>query len=74
MMEIETDYWTEELSESEGVDTFRPGLRDIMARLLLLVLLLWVLIQMVLHRRNLILRMDLPPRPPAEPIEPNYWL
>ena len=70
-METEVDY---RIEEPEGEDAFRPGIRGIIARLLMLVLLLWVLIQMVLPRRNLILRMDLPPRPPAEPIEPNYWL
>ena len=73
-MELETDYWMEEPSESDGVDTFRPGLREIITRLLLLVLLLWVLIQMVLPRRTLILQIDQPPHPPAEPIEPIYWL
>ncbi len=73
-MEFETDYWLEEPSESEGVDTFRPGLKGIITRLLLLVLLLWVLIQMVLPRRVLIPQIDLPPNLPAEPIEPNYWL
>ena len=73
-MEIESDYWIEESAESENVDTLRPGLRGIIARLLLLILLLWTLIQMVLPRRNFILPMDLTPRPPAEPIEPNYWL
>lgn len=73
-MESEVDYWIEEPTEDEGDDFFRLGLRGIFARLLLLVLLLWVLIQMVLPRRNLILQMDLPPNPPAEPIEPNYWL
>ena len=73
-METEVDYWIEEPDEVEGAETFNPGLRGIIARLLLLVLLLWVLIQMVLPRRNLILQIDLPPRPPAEPIEPNYWL
>ena len=73
-METKVDYWIEEPTEVEGEDTFRPGLREIIASLLLLVLPLWVLIQMVLPRRNLILRMGLPPRPPAESIEPNYWL
>jgi hypothetical protein len=70
-METETDY---RIEEPEGVETFRPSKRGIIARLLMLVLLLWVLIQMVLPRRSLIQRMDLPPNPPAEPIEPNYWL
>jgi hypothetical protein len=73
-MESEVDYWIDEPAEVEGESTFRPGLRAIIVRLLLLILLLWTLIQMVLPRRNLILRMDLPPNPPAEPIEPNYWL
>ena len=70
-METEVDY---RIEEPEGEDTFTPGITGIFARLLLLVLLLWVLIQMVLPRRNLILQMDAAPRPPAEPIEPNYWL
>jgi hypothetical protein len=70
-MEPEIDYRKE---EPEGEDTFRPGIGGIIARLLLMVLLLWVLIQMVLPRRNLILQMEFPPNPPAEPIEPNYWL
>ena len=69
-METEVDYWIEEPAEIEAGETFKPGLRGIITRLLLL----WVLVQMVLPRRNLILQMDLPPRPPAEPIEPNYWL
>ena len=73
-MESEIDYWVDEGAEGEDAGTFRLGVRGIIVRLLLLVLLLWLLIQMVLPRRNLILRMDLPPRPPAEPIEPNYWL
>jgi hypothetical protein len=73
-METEVDYWSDEPSEIEGDDTFKPGIRGIIARLLLLVLLIWVLIQMVLPRRNLIFRRDFPPNPPAEPIEPNYWL
>ena len=73
-MDFEPDYWFEEPAEDEGSANFRPGLRGVLIRLLMLTLLLWVLIQMVLPRRNLILQIDLPPRPPAEPIEPNYWL
>ncbi len=73
-MESEIDYWIEESAEVEGDDTFRPGLRGVVARLILLVLILWVLVSMVLPRRNLILQIDLPPRPPAEQIEPNFWL
>jgi hypothetical protein len=73
-MEFESDFWETESAEVEDVRTFRPGIRGIIVRLLLLVLLLWVLIQMVLPRRNLILQIDRPPNPPAEPIEPNYWL
>ena len=53
-METEVDYWFEEPDEVDGAETFKPGLREIIARLLLFVLLLWVLIQMVLPRRNLI--------------------
>ena len=70
-METEVDYWIE---EPEGDDTFRPGFRGVVARLILLALILWVLVSMVLPRRNLIPQIDLPPRPPAEQIEPNYWL
>jgi hypothetical protein len=70
-MDTEVDYWIEE--SDEGEDAFRPGLRGIISRLLLLVLLLWVLIQMVLPRQDLIHKIDLPPNPPAELIEPNYW-
>lgn len=73
-METEVDYWIEEPAEVEGEGTFRPGLRGIVARLLVLVLLLWVLVSMVLPRQTLILEMDLPTNPPAAPIEPNYWL
>ena len=73
-MEFETDYWIEEPSESDGLDTFRPGIRGIITRFLLLVLLIWVLIQMVLPRRALILQIDQHQHPPAEPIEPIYWL
>ena len=72
-MEFETDYWIEELAEVENQDTFKPGLRGIVARLLLLLMLLWVLVQMVLPRRNLILQIDLPPKPPAEQIGPHFW-
>ena len=57
-----------------GDDTFRLGLPGINARLILLALILWVLVSMVLPRRNLILQIDLPPRPPSEQIEPNFWL
>jgi hypothetical protein len=73
-MDSEIDYCVDEAAEGEGADSFRPGARGTFVRLLLLVLLLWMLIQMVLPRQELIHRMDLPPRPPAEPIEPNYWL
>ncbi len=73
-METEVDYWIEDSDEVEGDDTFRPGLRGVVARLILLALILWVLVSMILPRRNLILQIDLPPRPPAEQIEPNYWL
>ena len=73
-MESEVDYWIEEPAEVEDVDTFRPGLRGVVARLVLLTLILWVLVSMVLPRRNLILNIDLPPKPPAEQIESMYWL
>jgi hypothetical protein len=73
-MDSDVDYWIDEPTELEGDDAFRPGIRGIVVRLLLLVLLIWTLIQMVLPRRNLILQMGPPPNPPAEPIEPNYWL
>jgi hypothetical protein len=73
-MDSDVDYWIDEPAELEGEDTFRPSWRGISVRLLLLVLLLWTLIQMVLPRRNLNLQIDQPPNPPAEPIEPNYWL
>ena len=73
-MDSEVDYWIEEPVEVEGDDTFRPGLRGVVARLILLALILWVLVSMVLPRRNLILNIDLPPKPPAEQIEPMYWL
>jgi len=73
-METEVDYWIEDSDEVEGDETFRPGLRGIIARLILLALILWVLVSMVLPRRNLILNIDLPPKPPAEQIEPMYWL
>jgi hypothetical protein len=73
-METEVDCWIEESAEDESEGNFRPGLREIIARLILLALILWVLVSMILPRRNLILQIDLPPRPPAEQIEPNYWL
>jgi len=73
-MDSEVDYWIEETAEVEGDDTFRPGLRGVVVRLILLALILWVLVSMVLPRRNLILNIDLPPKPPAEQIEPMYWL
>ncbi len=73
-MGTEVDYWIEESVEVEGDDTFRPGRRGVIKRLMLLALVLWVLVSMVLPRRNLILNIDLPPKPPAEPTEPMYWL
>ena len=73
-MESEFDYWLEEPAEFEGDDTFKPGVRGTIVRLILFALLLWVLVNMVLPRRNLILNMDRPPIPPAEQIEPHYWL
>ncbi len=73
-MDFESDYWDAESSEVKVAKTFRPGIRGIIVRLLLLVLLLWALIQMVLPRWSLNLQIDQPPNPPAEPIEPNYWL
>ncbi len=73
-MESEFDYWVEYSAEVEGAETFRPGPRAIIARLILLVLLLWVLVSMILPRRTLILNIYHPPKPPAEQIEPNYWL
>ncbi len=73
-METGSDYWIEEPAEVEGAEPFRPGPRAIIARLILFALLLWILISMILPRRTLILNIDLPPKPPAEQIEPNYWL
>ncbi len=73
-MESQDDYGIDGPAELEGEDTFQPSWRGISVRLLLLVLLLWTLIQMVLPRRNLNLQIDQPANPPAEPIEPNYWL
>jgi len=73
-METEVDYWIEDSDQVEGDDAFRPDLRGVVASLILLALILWVLVSMVLPRRNLILQIDLPPRPPSEQIEPNYWL
>lgn len=72
-MESEIDYWIEEPAGVEGDDTFRPGLRETIVRLMLLALLLSVLTSMVLPRQTLILEMDLPPNPPVVPIEPNFW-
>ena len=73
-METEVDYWVEEAAEDEGAESYKPGPRAIIARLIMLALLLWVLVSMVLPRRNLILNIDLHPKAPAEQIEPMYWL
>lgn len=70
----QTDYLIEEPAEDNSESTYKPSLRQIIARLVLLLLLLWVLVNIVLPRRNLILELNLPPHPPAEQIEPNYWL
>ncbi len=73
-MESEIDYWVEEPAEDEGDGTFKPGAGGTIARLILFALLLWTILNMVLPRRNLILNINQPPRPPAEQIEPHYWL
>jgi len=73
-MDSEADFWIEDPSEVEGADSFRPGAWGIIARLIMLALLLWVLVSMVLPRRSLNLNIDRPPKPPAEQIEPMYWL
>ena len=71
-MESEIDYWVEEPAGDEGDDTLRPGAGGTIVRLILFALLLWTIVNMVLPRRNLYI--DQPPRPPAEQIEPHYWL
>ena len=71
-MEAEIDYWVEEPAGDEGDDTLRPGAGGTIVRLILFALLLWTIVNMVLPRRNL--NIDQPPRPPAEQIEPHYWL
>jgi len=73
-MDSEIDFLIEDPADVEGDNTFRPGVGGTIARLILFALLLWVLVNMVLPRRNLILNIDQPPRPPAEQIEPHYWL
>ncbi len=73
-MDYEEEYWIDDYYEVEEEGPFRPSKKGIVARLLLLVLLLWLLVQMVLPRRGFNRIFDGPSHPPAEPIEPNYWL